>query len=202
MKKILLASLMFVLSSQANAANIVINGSFENPDIAPGTWDVFSSSILGWTTGGAGIEIRDNVAGTAYEGSQFAELDAHGSNSNSSISQTLSTAVGKMYELSFAYSPRIRQSENTNGIDVFWNGGLLNSVSAVGSNAHNWIVYSFLVEGLGNDVLKFAATGIEDTLGGSLDAIKVSAVPIPAAAFLLAPALFGFMGIRRKATAA
>jgi hypothetical protein len=170
--------------------------------IKPGTWTVFKPSITGWTTGSAGIEVRDNVAGSAYEGTQFSELDSHGSHSNSSTSQTLSTAVGKMYELSFAYSPRIRQSEKTNGIDVFWNRDLLSSVSSVGSHAHNWLVYSFLVEGLGNDVLKFAATGIEDTLGGSLDAIKIRAVPTPAAAFLFAPALLGFIGLRRKATAA
>tara|TARA_R110002111_G_scaffold3391_3_gene20798 strand:+ start:891 stop:1505 length:615 start_codon:yes stop_codon:yes gene_type:complete len=201
MKKLLLSSLLLALSSQVNAANIVINGSFENPDIAPGTWSVHSPSILGWTTGSAGVEIRDNVAGTAYEGDQFAELDSHGSDSNSYITQTLSTVIGQMYELSFAYSPRIGQPEQTNGIDVFWNGGLLDSVTATGSNIHNWVVYTFMVQGTGSDVLKFAATGIEDTLGGSLDDVQVSAVPIPAAALLFAPALLGFMGLRRKAKA-
>lgn len=94
----------------------------------------------------------------------------------------------------------MRQSEKTNGIDVFWNGDLLSSVSAVGSNAHNRLVYIFLVKGLGNGVLKFTATGIEDTLGGSLDTIKVSALPIPAAAFLFTPPLLDFMGLPRKAT--
>lgn len=198
MKKLLLASLLFIVSLNGHAANIVVNGSFENPDIAPGTWMVFSPSIMGWTTGGAGIEIRDGVAGKAYQGSQFAELDSHGANSNSSISQTLSTLVGQTYKLSFAYSGRINQLESTNGISVFWNGALLDTVSAVGSNIHNWVVYSFTVQAIGNDVLKFAAVGKEDTLGGSLDAVKVNAVPIPAALFLFAPALIGLLGLRRK----
>ncbi|MFT7234600.1 MAG: hypothetical protein ACI9QV_000162 [Methylophagaceae bacterium] len=197
MKKIILLAAALLLSAQAQAANIVINGSFEDPDIATGTWTVLNS-IPGWTTGGAGVEIRDNVAGTAYQGDQFAELDSHGNNSNSSISQILNTVVGQMYELTFAYSPRIRQSDATNGIDVSWNGALLSTVTAMGSSAHNWIVYSFMVEAVGHDTLKFAATGIEDTLGGSLDAIEVNAVPIPAAAFLFAPALLGFLGLRRK----
>ena len=200
MIKILLTTLLFLFSLQATAANIVINGSFENPDIKPGSWTVLPA-IAGWTTGGAGIEIRDNVAGKAYEGSQFAELDSHGKDSNSSISQTLSTLVGETYKLSFAYSPRINQHEATNGISVFWNDVLLDSVSAVGSKTHNWIVYSFMVKAIGNDVLKFAAVGKEDTLGGSLDAVTVSAVPVPAAALLFAPALLGFMGLRRKAKA-
>jgi hypothetical protein len=204
MKKILLASLLCVFSWQAQAANIVVNGSFENPDIKAGSWTVFNTltSGLGWTTGGAGVEIRDNVVGKAYEGTQFAELDSHGQNSNSSISQTLSTMVGQMYKLSFAYSGRIKQPESTNGISVFWNGLELDTVSAAGSKIHDWVVYSFTVEGLGNDVLAFAATGKEDTLGGSLDDIQVSAVPIPAAALLFAPALLGFLGLRRKAQSA
>jgi hypothetical protein len=110
--------------------------------------------------------------------------------------------VGKMYKLSFAYSGRIKQPESTNGISVFWNGLELDTVSAVGSKLHDWVVYSFTVEGVGNDVLAFAATGKEDTLGGSLDDIQVSAVPIPAAALLFAPALLGFLGLRRKAQSA
>ena len=51
-------------------------------------------------------------------------------------------------------------------------------------------------------MLAFAATGKEDTLGGSLDDIQVSAVPIPAAALLFAPALLGFLGLRRKVQSA
>lgn len=39
-----------------------------------------------------------------------------------------------------------------------------------------------------------------DNIGGmSLNVTQVSAVPLPAAAFLFAPALIGFMGLRRKA---
>ena len=36
-----------------------------------------------------------------------------------------------------------------------------------------------------------------DNIGGM--SLNVSAVPIPAAAFLFAPALLGFMGLRRRA---
>jgi hypothetical protein len=198
MKKVILASIVFVLSWNVQAANIVVNGSFESPELKAKTWKVFQS-IDGWSTVGAGIEIRNNVAGSAYEGNQFAELDSHGKQSNSSISQTLSTMLGKVYKLSFAYSPRIKQPEDTNGIDVFWNGNLLQSISGAGSKVHDWLVYSFMVQGTGKDVLAFEATGKQDTLGGSLDDVSVSAVPIPAAALLFAPALLGLIGLRRRA---
>lgn len=197
MKKLLMAIALFALTSQVNAApvNLVVNGSFENPDIRSGTWSTYSS-IPGWSTTGAGVEIRDNVVGTAYDGTQFAELD---SKSNSSIYQTLSTTAGKAYTLTFAYSPRINQPASTNPIEVYWNNALLSSITGTGGKVNNWILYSFVVNGTGQDVLKFAAAGISDSLGGGLDAVSVSAVPLPAALLLFGPALLGFMGLRRKA---
>lgn len=196
MKKIMFFIVSMLFAVSANAANLVVNGSFEDPDVAVNTWQVFGS-IDGWTTTGAGIEIRDNVAGTAYAGDQFAELDSH---SNSNIFQDVITTSGQSYLLSFAYSPRINQPEDTNGISVFWNGALLEDISAAGGSTHNWTIFEYIVTGTGTDILQFAATGLDDSLGGSLDAVSVNAVPIPAAAFLFAPALLGFLGLRRKAT--
>jgi hypothetical protein len=207
MKKFLLGlTILLGLSAQAHAAgvNLVSNGSFEDPDISTGSWTVlYDGDLTNWEAGPAGVEVRDNVAGTAYDGDQFIELDTHNANNtNSSITQTLATTAGNMYELSFAYSGRISQSAETNAISVFWNGVMIDTVTAIGGATHNWLVYSFLVEGKGNDILTFAANGLADTLGGSLDAVSVSAVPVPAAAFLFAPALLGFMGLRRKAAKA
>ena len=48
-------------------------------------------------------------------------------------------------------------------------------------------------------MLEFKVIGTSESFGGSLDTVSVSAVPIPAAALLFAPALIGFMGLRRKA---
>jgi hypothetical protein len=42
-------------------------------------------------------------------------------------------------------------------------GNLLSSITAVGSSVHNWIVYSFMVEAIGDDVLTFPASGIEES---------------------------------------
>ena len=195
---LLVSSLFFAASVNAAGVNLITNGSFEDPDVKAGSWEVYDA-VSGWSTSGAGIEIRDNVAGTAYIGNQFAELDAHGgTDTNSSIFQNVKTILGQSYLLSFAYSPRINKPEDTNGIEVFWNNKSLASVSAKGGRTHNWTVYEYIVTGTGSDVLQFSAIGADDTLGGSLDAVSVSAVPIPAALFLFAPALLGFLGLRRK----
>lgn len=127
-------------------------------------------------------------------------MDTHyATDTTSYIQQSLNTIVGQLYEVSFAYSPRINQPEATNGISAYSNGSLLDTVTGTGGAVHNWVVYSFIVVGTGLDTIKFAATGIDDSLGGSLDDIRVSVVPLPAAAFLFAPALLGFLGLRRKA---
>lgn len=208
MKKLLMSALLVAASSQATAANLVVNGSFETPELASGTWSIFQTgeSGLGWTTGRNGLEIRNNVAGTANHGEQFAELDT---TNNSYIFQDLNTVAGKTYRLTFDYSPRIGQLLGTNGINVFWGdhstfGNPANAIqSLTGSGAgladHSWVTYSLLVEGSGLDTLKFWAFGESDSYGGSLDNISVSAVPVPAAALLFAPAVLGFMGLRRKA---
>ena len=201
---LLASSLFFAASVNAAGVNLIVNGSFEDPDVEVGGWEVYDA-VTGWSTSGAGIEIRDNVAGTAYIGDQFAELDTHHrgyeyskGETNSSIFQTVNTILGQSYLLSFAYAPRINKLEDTNGIEVFWNNKSLASVSAKGGHTHNWTVYEYIVTGTGSDVLQFSAIGAGDTLGGSLDAVSVSAVPIPAALFLFAPALLGFLGLRHK----
>lgn len=196
--KSMLSMLALLLSSQTYAAgtNLIINGSFENPNVASGSWQVFTS-IPGWSTEGAGVEIRDNIVGTTQFGNQYAELDSHGANSNSSIIQSIVTEIGQSYLLSFYYSPRINQSSTTNGISVFWNGSLLQDISANGSNINVWTLYNFVVTGTGQDTLKFKATGIQDTLGGNIDNVALNAVPVPAAAWLFGSAL-GLLGLARR----
>jgi len=208
MKTILfVASVLFALSAQVNAAstNLIVNGSFENLNIGDRNWEVFNS-VDGWSTSGAGLEVRNNIVGKAYEGEQFVELDSHSYNgnpdTNSSIFQNVAnTIAGQSYLLSFAYSPRINQPSTTNGISVFWNGALLDSVTGTGSSSNIWTIFEYIVLGTSNDILKFTAVGKDDGLGGNLDAVSVSAVPIPAAAFLFGPAFLGLMGFRRKFSA-
>lgn len=195
--KLVLTSTLLILSSQAFAANIVVNGSFEAPFVTPGTYETFPGNTApGWTASDGGLEIRNNLVGTAYDGNQFAELD---STENSSISQTLNTIADQWYKVSYAYSPRIDQPSSTNGIQAFWNGVSLGNLTGQGDSENNWVLYTFNVLGLGDDVLKFMANGTSDSFGGNIDGVSVSAVPVPAALLMFAPALLGFMGLRHRA---
>jgi hypothetical protein len=198
MKKFLMATALLGLSTIANATtvNLVNNHSFEDTIQANNTWSIYNS-VTGWSSTN-GIEIRNNVEGAAQDGKNYVELDA---NKNSAMQQTLSTVAGSQYLLSFYYSPRNGVNINSNNILASWNGTEIANItkSGAGNNGNVWELYSFLVTGTGSDVLKFAAGGVSDSYGGSLDNVSVNAVPVPAAAWLFASAvgLFGFSS-RRK----
>ena len=201
MKKLLTITVLLGASSLAQA-NLVVNGSFENySTVAPGTWSIFGSGN-GWTTGPAGVEIRNAVAGTAADGVRFAELDT---TANSWISQIIHTNANQALELSFAYAPRAGVAANSNGIEVFWNNLSLATITADGSIGSSWLdyVYDVQADANGQGILKFAAIGISNSFGGSLDNISATAVPEPGTTAMLLTGLgiLAVAGRRRKSPA-
>ena len=109
--------LMVCAAAFAAGPNIVVNGSFEEPVLALGSFSNFGS-IPGWTdTSGCGIEVQNHVAGSPSVGAQFCELD---SNCSSTIVQTLTTLPGLSYVLQFEFSARPGVQDNH--IQVRWGG--------------------------------------------------------------------------------
>ena len=221
-----------MLGSASASANLIVNGSFESvkngpaddaDDIAPasGEWiTVYKGigasgysatdnnrrvgSITGWTFGGYGVEVRNDVAGAAYDGNNFIELDT---TRNAWIRQTIKTTKDQKYTLTFYASPREGVSEKSNQLKVFWNGALLDTLkkTGVGNTGNVWDEYSFTVTGTGAKVpLRFAAVGTSDRFGMGLDNVSLTAVPLPPAAILFGGALFGLavVGRRRRADGA
>jgi hypothetical protein len=109
---LLLVSSGLLLSSPVQA-NLIVNGGFEDTQIRKNSWNWFNSSrVDGWD--GSNIEIWNTFQSfSAHEGSQHAELNAHGSsNGPFSIAQAFTTEIGRIYDLSFAYSARSRSNES------------------------------------------------------------------------------------------
>lgn len=196
-----LAVLLSIASGAAHASTeLITNGSFE-AEVLPNPDAVFLPNLTGWTGGPAGIELRNSVAGTAYDGHNFVELDTY---VNSSMSQTVSTQAGQQYTLSFAYSPREGVYLASNGIEVYWNGELVGSYTAKGAPTGNvWSKEVLEVTGqAGTSTLTFMAVGASDGLGGSLDAVSLtSPVPEPEsyAMLLLGMGMLGAIARRKKA---
>jgi PEP-CTERM motif len=185
--------------SGAYASSIIVNGGFESPNIGPGTFAVFAS-IPGWTTTfGPGIEIQDHVAGSPFEGDQFVELDSF---ANSGMIQSgLATTAGHAYLLSFAYSPRPGVPATSNGIEVYFNGVLLDTLAFTGVGLSNtsWSVFSYIAVATGAfSTVEFRAAGTSNSLGGYLDDVQFAAVPEPATLILVGSGVAGALLRRRR----
>ncbi len=166
------------IMSASATSNLVVNGSFEDPVIAVGSWIVFWNGIPGWITGPNGIELQNAAVATASDGVNYAELDVY---RNSNILQTLSTVEGQVYSLSFDYSPRINRAADTNPIEAYWDGALLDTITADGMGLSNnaWTTHTYyVVAASGNSTnIEFKAVGISDAFGGNIDNVIVEDLP-------------------------
>ena len=158
--------------------NLVVNGSFEHNSVHYNCRGVFQT-IEGWTTTmGSGIEIKEEVSkfGAAADGHAWVELDSH---SNSGMVQHIDTTVGQHYQVSFDYKARRCVSENSNGIEVYWNGEKLDTIAQSGYHQSNlsWQTYTYTVDAsVDVTALEFRAVGHSDYRGGFIDDVKVQQV--------------------------
>lgn len=213
----LIAGAASLAAAAPASAGVIFFDSFEQPDTR--SWAVFQSNVGDngdWSSySGAGIEIQDESIGItkAYHGRQYVELDSDSKrggvpgDSNSGMAANVGFVAGQTYEISFAYKPRTNR-EDDNGIQLFalnYDGvnvsdsDLLLEVNEKKSTLSDWVVYSVIYTAdKGVNALGFHASGRMNTLGGFLDAVQVSEVPLPAALPLFGFGLAGLAAVRRR----
>jgi uncharacterized protein YaiE (UPF0345 family) len=204
------AGLLFSAASSASAANLVVNGSFEDTQVAAGDWKTFGAGeVNGWTpTKGSRIEIRNNRVGTAFDGVNFVEVDSHGYNAKQAkkgkievgLFQDIITEVGKKYRLSFAYGPRNGvKGDNLLGVSF---GDLSQSLDA-GNGGEGWKLFENTITATSDLTrLKFVTEGKFDTLGANIDNVSVEAVPEPMTALAVLAVGTALVGGAKKRKAA
>ncbi len=199
LKALVLAACSLV-ATHANA-NLIVNGDFEDVQIAPAAWaylDLATNSNLGWQ--GQYLEIWRDVTTnfgliTANSGTQHVELNAHTPDINVdpgvwSIFQTFSTTIGATYDFSFAYRAR-QNDEESFTVSI---GGITKTLEDHVTTAWNTFSGSFVATAT-SSTIRFTSN-TPGYKGNLIDSVRV--VSAPATALLLGVGLFGLMLRRRQ----
>ncbi|CCQ09377.1 response regulator receiver domain protein (CheY-like) [Pseudoalteromonas luteoviolacea B = ATCC 29581] len=173
MNKLTCLTILFssFLSTFSTHANLVANGSFEQSASFSGKWSLLSD-LPGWQRDGAKFEIQTSSLGIidAQAGSQYLELD---STANYTAHQTIATVVGQKYQLTFYYTPRVKNNNDTNKMTVTWND---QEVITLNGDERGWQkVELTIIATSTTSKIAFTGTGKSDSYGALIDNVSLVA---------------------------
>jgi len=151
------------------ASNLLINSSFEESNVAAGTWAP-RNDVPGWSSSTGAIEIWSSFSIASPHGTKHVEIDwSHGLDV---ISQNVDVATGQDYLLTFAARARTTDAA-TEAFSVLWNGAKLADIAP---SATGWQTHAFIVTGrAGTDTLSFAETVAgNNSYGGLIDNVTLT----------------------------
>lgn len=165
------------------ADGLLDNGGFEEPNIAAGSFALFSA-IPGWQpTNGCLVEIQDHTPdGLPHSGDQFVELD---SNCSGGIRQAFATEPGLGYLTRYWYSPRTARISDAgaaynNLLEVRWDGVVVQTQQRANTTLQTKWTEHATVQVAEGTVSTLAFTdgatdprGLNDTLGVYVDTVSV-----------------------------
>jgi hypothetical protein len=165
--------LAWLIGVHQAAAQIVTNGDFETGDFTGWTLSGDTNSMIVDFVNHGG-SYNDNGF-TPYSGSFNAALETSGFNQLGFLSQTLTTAAGTNYLLTFWLNNPTGTGNGTNEFLVSWNGTNIFNHANQGATA-GWTNFQFMVTATGTStVLKFGFN--DDHANFDLDYINVSLPP-------------------------
>jgi hypothetical protein len=202
MKKAMLFLGAFLFASSASAAIKTLVDGFEGEGVSDTELDYNSFTNWDVTEGTVDLKKTGTYGITCNTGSYCVDLD--GSTKDAGIFTSKEAFQARTYEVSFAYSGNQRGAfiNGSDNSSDYFTVEFMNSTGVIFSQqvayTEDWSVFSAKIALSEVGKLSFSVTG-GDNQGVVLDDVSVvSAVPVPAAAFLFAPALVGFMALRRK----
>lgn len=215
------AVLAIMAAAPASAANLLTNGSFEDigAGAAPEGWGGLTYytdgthpghvALPGWTVLDGSVDLTGTHTTWGPAATGDYSLDINGWEAGT-ISQSFDTVVGKLYQVSFAYSRNAAGAPDPATADVSAGGSIFhvsaaNNPALYGTGGNMlWQQGGFSFVGTGHDTIQLKAT-VPGNGGVFFDAVSVSGgVPEPATWALMISG-FGLAGAalrRRRAVAA
>lgn len=194
------ASACAALFAAPAQANLLANGSFESPVLAPASYlniTVGSEPAgFGWTVFDTGVDVFSNgVLGSGIVASAGTQaLDLVGFGSTGGLRQSFATTAGTVYRLSFDYANNAISIGNASASVIVNDGAatlLSTSVSHNTSNTGNanWTAFSANFTGTGHVV----TLSFDTTLGGGNGGILLDQVSVAVAPAVPEPGSYALM---------
>lgn len=194
-------------------ANLLANGGFESPVLAPASYLNITPGTepagFGWTVFDAGVDVFSNgVLGSGIVAAAGVQaLDLVGFGSTGGVSQSFATTAGTVYQLSFAYANNAISIGNAAASVTVGDGAstlLSTTIShhTSSTSGADWTAFSANFTGTG----QVATLSFATTLGGSnggilLDQVSVTvapAVPEPGSYVLMLAGLAAMVFVLRR----
>ncbi len=173
----LVLSLCFCLALPLGAANIVVNGDFENTTFDP------------WVTTTWFLE-----SGAGLSGSQAAGVGCSTLDEDCELTQDLPTITGNLYQLTFWLG---MSAGAPNGLDVYWDGNLVLSVRDENNSGYPppYVQYTLSSLVATSDTTSLTFVGYNTDANAFLDDVTVDDGAVPE------PATMGLVGLGVAAVA-
>ena len=193
------AAAMLVASSAFAGANLIVNGDFSSPSVAPGWTE--SPSIAGWTSVNDEVEVGYSpIYGLGCVNAACQNLEVNGNTFGDDYQTVTGLTVGDTYTLSYLYGGRTSGGPDT--LDVYFGGQLLSIDSG---SIGTWTSYEFTVRAVAtSETLEFISqvTTGDPSYGNEIANVTLSAPELSTWAMMgLGFAGLGFAGYRLRRTA-
>jgi choice-of-anchor C domain-containing protein len=202
------SSLLCIGHLNAAPVNLIQNGSFEDGSYPIGNPSYTtllggSSAITNWTVMGYPMANSIDWVGshwTAADGARSIDLSGDGIGG---MQQTFTTTANQQYKLTFSLAGNPDGAPTTKQMLTFGAGtlfvqNLLFDTTDRTRTAMGWTEYTYKFTALSTSTTLFFQSLTGTPYGPALDKVSVSAVPLPAAVWMLGAGLIGLVAVRRK----